>query len=549
MKRLTLMILLMIAAEMVFAQQDSIPTWPIDTVNGTAVWRYRVEKSIGLYRISKNFGVTQEDIIRWNPQLKDRGLHFEEELLIPVTAEWATKIANANAVANANANANANVEPVAAQPSEPAAPVKTLPLKELPETAVISAKPAEELHPIEKITPDTLPVIAAIDSLAHRDTLTVKQVEDSLAAKQIEDSLAAKQIEDSLAAPRIPVLPPLTGEVIRLAFLLPLQADVAQRDPNMDRFYEFYTGALIAVYEAQQAGLKIEVRTFDIGKSNDRLQAILLDTALWQCDAVIGPAFPTEIAMAAPYALENRKPMLIPFSPNVPGIENNPYLLQYNSSDEDEAIAMAQHIADMTTDVKCIEIDAKDEDVPMSVRDLRNALHFYRVPSDTITIRAILNDSLASKLSSTAENFLIFNTERYSNLHVLMPHLIPLAEQYRLTLLSHYAWQKEKVALPQIYTTTFIPDTDVQDSTYMETYQRYFAHRPETKNPRYDLLGYDLTRYMLLILPQLRENAEAERISEIIALPYLGLQTDVRFERLNATGGYRNKALKILRSK
>ena len=317
----------------------------------------------------------------------------------------------------------------------------------------------------------------------------------------------------------------------------------------MDRFYEFYTGALIAVYEAQQAGLKIEVRTFDIGKSNDRLQAILLDTALWQCDAVIGPAFPTEIAMAAPYALENRTPMLIPFSPNVPGIENNPYLLQYNSSDEDEAIAMAQHIADMTTGVKCIEIDAKDEDIPMSVRDLRNALHFYRVPSDTITIRAILNDSLASKLSSTAENFLIFNTERYSNLHVLMPHLIPLAEQYRLTLISHYAWQKEKVALPQIYTTTFIPDTDVQDSTYMETYQRYFAHRPETKNPRYDLLGYDLTRYMLLILPQLRENAEAERISEIIALPYLGLQSDLRFERLNATGGYRNKALKILRSK
>ncbi len=533
MKRLTLMILLMIAAEMVFAQQDSIPTWPIDTVNGTAVWRYRVEKSIGLYRISKNFGVTQEDIIRWNPQLKDRGLHFEEELLIPVTAEWATKIANANANANASANANANAVTNA----------KVL------ANANVNANAIERLQPAAKILPDTLPVITAIDSLAHRDTLTVTQVEDSLAAKPVADSLAAKQIEDSLAAPRIPVLPPLTGEVIRLAFLLPLQADVAQRDPNMDRFYEFYTGALIAVYEAQQAGLKIEVRTFDIGKSNDRLQAILLDTALWQCDAVIGPAFPTEIAMAAPYALENRTPMLIPFSPNVPGIENNPYLLQYNSSDEDEAIAMAQHIADMTTDVKCIEIDAKDEDVPMSVRDLRNALHFYRVPSDTITIRAILNDSLATKLSSTAENFLIFNTERYSNLHVLMPHLIPLAEQYRLTLLSHYAWQKEKVALPQIYTTTFIPDTDVQDSTYMETYQRYFAHRPETKNPRYDLLGYDLTRYMLLILPQLRENAEAERISEIIGLPYLGLQSDLRFERLNATGGYRNKALKILRSK
>lgn len=533
MKRLTLMILLMTAAEMVFAQQDSIPTWPIDTVNGTAVWRYRVEKSIGLYRISKNFGVTQEDIIRWNPQLKDRGLHFEEELLIPVTAEWATKIANANANDNVPAKELPTKElPATATPNANAdahVPVPVIAVVDTPATPVIQEKPGNPENPEMPKIPDTLAnANAAIDTLANA---------------------AIDTLANANAAPRIPVLPPLTGEVIRLAFLLPLQADVAQRDPNMDRFYEFYTGALIAVYEAQQSGLKIEVRTFDIGKSNDRLQAILLDTALWQCDAVIGPAFPTEIAMAAPYALENRTPMLIPFSPNVPGIENNPYLLQYNSSDEDEAIAMAQHIADMTTGVKCIEIDAKDEDVPMSVRDLRNALHFYRVPSDTITIRAILNDSLASKLSSTAENFLIFNTERYSNLHVLMPHLIPLAEQYRLTLISHYAWQKEKVALPQIYTTTFIPDTDVQDSTYMETYQRYFAHRPETKNPRYDLLGYDLTRYMLLVLPQLRENAEAERISEIIALPYLGLQSDLRFERLNATGGYRNKALKILRSK
>jgi hypothetical protein len=184
----------------------------------------------------------------------------------------------------------------------------------------------------------------------------------------------------------------------------------------------------------------------------------------------------------------------------------------------------------------------------MSVRDLRNALRFYRVPSDTTTIRAILNDSLATVLSPTAENILVFNTERYSNLHVLMPHLVPLTEKYRLTLLSHYAWQKEKVALPQLYPTTFIQETAVQDSAYLETYRRYFAHLPQTKNPRYDLLGYDLTRYMLLVLPQLKENAEADRIGEILALPYLGLQSDLRFERVNATGGYRNRALQILRS-
>lgn len=525
--RLSLVALLMMAAETVFAQQDSIPAWPIDTVNGKAVWHYRVEKSIGLYRISKNFGVPQEEIINWNPQLRDRGLHFDEEILIPVSAEWAEKIkAQANANATADAGQAATPQPVPEVKPEPFKEVKAA-LKTGMDT-VHTAMIAAPAIPVVQLRPDTL---------AKRDTLAIA---DTLANVEA-DTLA------NADANAIPVLPPLTGDIVRVAFLLPLQAEVAQRDPGMDRFYEFYTGALIAVYEAQQSGLKIEVRTFDIGKSNDRLQAVLLDTTLWQCDAVIGPAFPTEIAMAAPYAMEHQTPMLIPFSPNVPGIEDNPYLLQYNSSDEDEAIALAQHIAGIETGVKCIEIDAKEEDVPMSVRDLRNALRFYRVPSDTTTIRTILNDSLAAVLSPTAENILVFNTERYSNLHVLMPHLVPLKEKYRLTLLSYYAWQKEKVALPQLYATTFREETAVQDSAYLETYRQYFRHLPETKNPRYDLLGYDLTRYMLLVLPQLRENAEADRIGEILALPYLGLQSDLRFERVSPTGGYRNRALNILR--
>lgn len=490
--------MLLMVAGTLSAQQDSVKTWPIDTVNGTAVWRYKAEKSIGLYRISKNFGVTQEEIIRWNPQLRDRGLHVDEELLIPVSEESRKKA-------------------VEAQPAKKEKPD----LRVLPSTAVaVSTKAPEELKPVEEVRLDSPVVELRIDSPI------------------VEQPKQAEQ----------PVLLPLTGEVIKIAYLLPLQADVAQRDPGMDRFYEFYTGALLAVYDAQSEGLKVEVRTFDIGKSNERLQAVLNDSNLWLADAIIGPAFPTEIAIAAPYALEHQKPMLVPFAPNVQGIEDNPYLMLYNSSDEDAAIATAQFIAGLETGVKCIEVEAKEEDIPGSVRDLRNALRFYRVPSDTTTIRAILNDSLETKLSAKDENILIFNTERYSNLHVLMPHLVSLTSRYKLTLLSRYAWQKENVALPQLYCSSFRPDTAAQDSVYTELYRHYFQHLPKTTNPRYDLLGYDLTRYMLLVLPQLKENAEAERVREIIGIEYEGKQSDIRFERVSETGGYRNKALKVIRN-
>ena len=58
--------------------------YPTDTINGQAVYRYRVPRSIGLYRVSVTFGVSQEEIIKWNPQLRERGLHYDETILVPV---------------------------------------------------------------------------------------------------------------------------------------------------------------------------------------------------------------------------------------------------------------------------------------------------------------------------------------------------------------------------------------------------------------------------------------------------------------------------------
>ena len=64
-------------------QAQELLNYPLDTVNGVEVYRYQVEKSIGLYRVGVNFNVSQSEIVRLNPQLRERGLHFGETLLIP----------------------------------------------------------------------------------------------------------------------------------------------------------------------------------------------------------------------------------------------------------------------------------------------------------------------------------------------------------------------------------------------------------------------------------------------------------------------------------
>ena len=64
------------------AQTDST-NCPKDTINGEVVYKYQVEKSIGLYRIGINFNVSQSEIVRMNPQLKERGLRYGETILLP----------------------------------------------------------------------------------------------------------------------------------------------------------------------------------------------------------------------------------------------------------------------------------------------------------------------------------------------------------------------------------------------------------------------------------------------------------------------------------
>jgi len=65
------------------AKAQELLNYPLDTVNGEEVYRYQVERSIGLYRVGVNFNVPQSEIIRLNPQLRERGLHFDEIILIP----------------------------------------------------------------------------------------------------------------------------------------------------------------------------------------------------------------------------------------------------------------------------------------------------------------------------------------------------------------------------------------------------------------------------------------------------------------------------------
>ena len=260
MKNKAFIILTLCSLLFVQAKAQELLNYPLDTINGEEVYRYQVERSIGLYRVGVNFNVSQADIVRLNPQLRERGLHYGETIYLPTG------------------------RPV----------VYTVPA------------PMPEPAPEPK---DTALVIAA-DSI----------VSDTVVA----DTLAT----DSLV--------PDLRKVVEMAILLPFESHKGKRSVNAERMMEFYQGALLAIHDLQNDSTLYRLRVYDSERSERRVSALCDSTELDSVQGILGLVYPIQIERMASWCTAHQVPLLLPFSDDLE-LERYPYVLQFNSTDQQEA--------------------------------------------------------------------------------------------------------------------------------------------------------------------------------------------------------------------
>lgn len=447
-----------------FAQNPNLD-YPTDTIGGVIVYRYPVDRSIGIYRVSVNFGVSQSMVIEWNPFLKDRGLQFGDTLFIP---SGRTVVAQTAPV----------VEPA------PAAPVE--------EPVVVA--PVADSTPVVSVVPvDSTPIVT----------------------------------------PTPIVQTPLEG-AMNIALLLPLQAQVTKRTETMDRFVDFYEGCLIALQTEQDSLHPVNLYTFDIGKGQAEIEQLVLEGKLDSMNAIIGPAYPQQVMVIDSLVKERHIPTLIPFTDNVPTLAQNPSLIRFNATAEQEADSVLDYIANAGDSVNFVLVEGREADIPQNIRYIREGIINRGLPYTVTTLHNIMADSLFLSLKDDTKNIILFNTEKFNNLQIILPYLTTGKQGHQLYLYSHYAWKKEQIVLPQIYATIFASDSVSSKFGYEQAYKLYFDHSRASNNPRFDLLGYDLTRQFLAYLRNQ-------------PLPY-GLQSDLRLVQ-EGEGGLINTHITIVNGK
>ncbi len=451
-----------------------------DTIKGKIYYRYTIERGMGLYQVSKRFGTTQEQILKLNPQLRHEGLNYGQSILVP-----APSIVQEVKV---NAESATVVDPAFIENEKPV----TYP-EDCKHELRLHKHPRIELMSVEEMQWELI------------DTTTIDTME---------------------------------VDTVRLALMMPLYANTTKRTATMNRFMDFYIGSLIAIYEAQNEQKYIELYTYDVDKTTQGIERCIDDSVLRNVDAIIGPAYAQQVERMAEQTLLDSIWMIAPFASEIHLKEANPYLLKFNPSSKDEANALAEYLLLSDDSVNCVVIQAREgENIPNSIQKLHSALDANGITKTTTTIHDLLVDSAENAFVANVENIVIFNTEKYKNLEAVIPHLQKLQTQYPITLYSRYTWQTEDIPFPQIYTSIFHEEIE-EPAEYRGIYERYFS-TPPAEYPRYDLLGYDLTKHLLSLLPTTDSLAWEEL--------WNGVQTKIMYQQAEDGYMYNNMHINILR--
>ena len=444
--------------------------YPLDTINGEEVYRYQVERGIGLYRIGVNFNVAQSEIIRLNPQLRDRGLHYAEILLIPT-------------------GRNVQVEGhVVEEPVVPIEPVVEEPVVE---------EPVVEENPIPS------------------DTIRIHPIEsDSVVADSVlTDTVVAQD----------------TRRVVELALMLPFESQQTKRSGNAERMMEFYQGALLALHDLQNDSTLYRLRVYDTERSERKVQALCDSTELDSVKAILGLVYPIQIERMAAWCETHHVPLLLPFSDEV-DLASHPQVLQFNSTDEQEADSLCAWLKAQGENIHVVVTEVREAEIASSIRTLRKRLKAHGISYTGLPLRDLMNDSAAYAMDLDKENIILLHSDRYQQVRVVLPHIAALRKVgHNVRLISQYAWQKEHIDLPQVYTSVFTAETS--RDAYDALWDQFYAGGHVSESPRYDLLGYDLIQALIGWLQGEQETT--------------GIQSVIQWKQVQQ-GGFQNACVKVL---
>ena len=338
--------------------------------------------------------------------------------------------------------------------------------------------------------------------------------------------------------------------LVRMGVILPFKKQYKESS----RMIEFYRGALLAVENMKKSGLSVEVYAYNSGETAKELQQLLNTGKVPQLDFILGPLYPEQIETLSKYCQNKQIRLVVPFSSLGDEVYSTPRYFAVSPPKSFQQAEACELTLEIFKNQNFIFLDSKenDEDAASFTDELEKQLQQNGIRSKTVSLGS---DEMAwlSALTRYKDNVIVPNSSSIKVLNTLFPKLKEIAKsypEYRIKLLGYPEWQTytnkhlenfykfDTYAYSQFYRNPL----QSQSSQFDQNYRNNFNQSPIASYPRFGMLGYDLTYYFLKGISAYGKGFE-NHLKDVKTQPY---QHRFSFSRISNWSGFINKEMQFI---
>lgn len=300
-------------------------------IGNRAFYAHKVLPKQTIYSICRAYGVSEAELLEHNPSIKD-GLKANSIIVVPaIASQKQTENGNSSDII-------VETEPVQSLPDENTDYIEHVvrwyeTLKSIARKYGVSVESimrnnnltdrSIRSRQILKIYPeaaDGTDVNPAVDDALKSSIDTLKADESPEDFSRIDDFSAAREMERLRKHQRYTESDPM-----RITLILPFKANTSTPSAN---YFDFYSGALIAINEMKEAGVSVSLRVIDLYE-HSWAGELFESESLRKSDIIIGPVEVSDIPEYADFCRSRRIPFVSPMDHKADSLaRSNPYFFQ-----------------------------------------------------------------------------------------------------------------------------------------------------------------------------------------------------------------------------
>ncbi len=436
---------------------------------------YTVPPKIGFYRLEQEFGVTAEELMKLNPEIKERGGLKEGMVLRIPKKKVSTGAVNTD-----------NYVFYEVKPKE--------------NEFRLTRKLGMSYQDLVQLNPDLKDGLNA--------GMVLKLPKDRLADYEVKNSLILDKINlaDSIDVINRP----------KIVFLLPFRTDkldagnkktyvnAMQKRVDVKLSLGLYTGALIALDSIASQGISVDVRTYDNQLNLEKTKEILRQENLRDVSAIIGPLDQNSLKEVAVQASNYQVPVVAPHTANSSLSLNNVFFAVPTNG------VLRERILDY------VEAKRTDENIIIiadSTNKLVKASILKKLPDskilDVLETKdniSINRDKLNTLLSETQTNWVFVETSNPKLVSSVSSILNSARNRENKEIaIKMFTTNRNKAFDNQVISNVHLSNLNFcypsfyrqsGSNTFVKAYQERFKTTPD----RYAIRGFDITYDLLLKL-------------------------------------------------